>query len=68
MPQTHRFSGRKIDHNCKSIGQHDSSYYQPQPGTYNQRQQYRHDRIIQQNPSINLYEREKVENVAIFIV
>ena len=32
-------------------GQHDTSYYQPQPSTnYNQRQQYFHNRKTQQTP------------------
>ena len=48
IPQKRRFSERKIDHNCKSRGQHNSSYYQPQPSIYNQLQQYHQDRITQQ--------------------
>ena len=40
----------------------DSSYYQPQPATYNQRQQYCQDIMIQQARSKNYYNREKVGN------
>ena len=29
IPQTHRFSERKLDHNWQFYGQHYSSYYQP---------------------------------------
>ena len=36
ITQTHRFSERKPDCDCQSYGQNDSSYYQPQPATYNQ--------------------------------
>ena len=45
IPQTHRSSERKPNHNWKSRGQYDSSYYQPQPSTYNQLQQHHHDII-----------------------
>ena len=59
IPQTHCFSEKK-DHNWKSRGQHDSSYYQPQPATYNQHQHYHQDRRTQQSCSNNYYDREKV--------
>ena len=56
-PQTHRFSERKPDSNWQYSGQHDSSYYQPQPTTYNHRQQYLHDRRTQKFPSRTDYDR-----------
>ena len=37
ITQKHRFSEIKLDHNWKSCGQHNLSYYRPQPATYNQR-------------------------------
>ena len=68
IPQTHNFSERKPDHNWKSHVPHDESYYQQQPATYNQRQQYLHD-IRTKNilPEI-IIEGTKWENMAIFIV
>ena len=59
IPQTNIFSERKSVLNCKSFGEHnssyyqpqpaaDSSYYQPQPTKYNQHQQYLHDRRTKQ--------------------
>ena len=50
----------KTYNNWQSRGQHDSSYYQPQPTTCNQRQQYHHYRITQQAPFINDYDKGKV--------
>ena len=44
IPQTHRFSEMKPDHNLQSHGKHDLSYYQPQPDNCNQHQHYFHDR------------------------
>ena len=35
ISQTNRFIERKSGFNWQSRGQHDSSYYQPQPDTYN---------------------------------
>ena len=60
IPQTHHFSERKPDNNWKSCGKHDSSYYQPQPATYNQRPQYHNDRRTQQYTSRNDFCKEKV--------
>ena len=39
-------------------GQHDKSYYQP--ATYNENQQYRHDRTTLRVPSRNVHGREKL--------
>ena len=60
IPQTHRFIEIKIYHNLQYRGQHDSSYYQPQPTTYNQHQQYRRGRSTQQAVSSNDYGRYKL--------
>ena len=64
IPQTHHFIERKQDHNWQYCGQHisdtDSSYYQTQPTTYNQRQHYCENRRTQQAHSNNYYDREKV--------
>ena len=57
--KTNRFSGEKTDYYWQSFGQHNSLYYQPQPDIHNHRQQYCHDRIIQQASSKNDYDREK---------
>ena len=64
IPKTNRFIEKIPDHNWQYRGQHDSSYYQPQPAIHNQRQQYRHDRIIQQTSSINDYDRYKGGHLA----
>ena len=60
IPQTHCFSESKLDSNWQSFGQQYSSYYQPQPDTYNQRQRYHHDIITQQDPYITDYDRDNV--------
>ena len=53
------FNWKRPDHNCKSCGQHDYSYYQPQPSIHNHRQKYHNGRRIQQDSSKNDYDRHK---------
>ena len=60
IPKTNRFIEKIPDHNWQYRGQHDSSYYQPQPAIHSPRQQYRHDRIIHQDYPKNDCDREKV--------
>ena len=49
IPKTNHSIEKIPDQNWKYCGQHDYSYYQPQPDIHNHRQQYRHDRKIQQD-------------------
>ena len=58
--KTHSFSEIKPDHNWKSRGQYHSLYYHLKPATYNQSQQYFHERRTQQAPSRNDYDSDKV--------
>ena len=60
IPQTNIFGERKTDHNWKSHGQHNSSYYQPKPAKYNQLQQCCGDKGTQQACFKNYYDRNKV--------
>ena len=60
ISQTHPFSEIKQDHHWQSCGQHYSSFYQPQPATYNQRQQYRQDRRTKPAHSKKYFDRDKV--------
>ena len=57
FPKTYRFSKKRPDHNWKSCGQHDYSYYQPQPYIQNHSQHYRYHRRIQQASSKQYYDR-----------
>ena len=51
--------GKGPDHDRQNIRQHDSSYYQPQPGVQNYRQQYHNDKIIRQDSYKNNNDRYK---------
>ena len=47
-------------------GQHDTSYYQPQPpANYNQRHQYLNHRTTQRAPYTNYYYKEKVDKCGV---
>ena len=59
IPNTSHFRENRPDHDQKNCRQHDSSYYQPQPGLQNHRQKYCNDRIIQQAYYKQDYDRDK---------
>ena len=59
IPNRNCSSEKRAYHNRKSCGQHDSLYYQPRTAIHNHRQQYCHDRRIQQASYKNYYNRDK---------
>ena len=59
IPNTNRFSEKRPDHNRQTCGQHDSSYYQPQPAVQNHCQQHFNNRRIKQAYYKNDYDRDK---------
>ena len=59
IPNTIFFIEKRSDHNRQTCRQHNYLYYQPQSAVQNHRQQYSHDRIIQQDSYKNHYYRDK---------
>ena len=59
IPNPNCFIEKIPDHNQKTRIQQDYSYYQPQPAVQNHRQQFSHNRIIQQASYKNDYDRDK---------
>ena len=59
IPNTNCFIEKIPDHNQRTRIQHDYSYYQPQPAVQNHRQQFSHDRMIQQASYKNDYYRDE---------